>query len=617
MVKVNNFFQILLLIQISCVVWSLPYGNPDAEFIDVGHKSSSAASRDQFIIDAAIRRGMDGEAVAELLRTKKPVVRVKLEPNGTKKTTTYSLDPDGSISSKTITEAQSFKRYDSGSLPEDVELDDILKSPTGTVTKTYTDKDGATVRRTFTISKPETRDDDWTKPHTRVWSSNPTFPWSDTPKGNNLHKTISTYIGPNGEKRVVEKWSSDPEITIKEPKFPSTKWPQDVEEVPTTFQHRPNQGPEITPPFNWPSYNFPDFSHSWPHTNYDSDEWTVVQGNPSVETTTKRKFQSWTPKTLTDSETSSTDKATTTTTTTTTAKPVTKVTTPFPSLDDFLKSQYGPAPTTSKATSTTTSKPPSTTTSKTSTTRSKTQDRPTTPSTTKKPVMINIEDLPVTHVLQNGKPIDESLLKQLPPHLTPKFDTGNVLKIENKYPINPEPEHEHEPESKTTVRTISKTHVGPSKPTIEDLDPEMQEILRKAGISPVDISSIDGDTITKTRKEPDGRVVTTTYKLHSTPSTNPAQAETPTFTSLTPPYHHKPLEIPNLVPSTFHSPFYPVSPISEFLSKFGLTKADIWAKNGEYTRTIIDDDGQVLTATFVLSSPIRTPQQLPEKKPYK
>ncbi|XP_013101050.2 protein let-653 [Stomoxys calcitrans] len=601
--------KVLLVLQISSFAWSYGVGHPDAETIDVGHASSSAA-RDQFIIDAAIRRGMDGDAVAELLRTKKPVVKVKAQPNGTTKTTTYSLDPDGSISSKTVTEYQAVKHYDSGSLPDDVNLDDILKSPTGTVTKTFTDKDGAKVTRTFAVSKPATAtvDDDWTRPYIPTWDSNPGFPWSSepkTPEGGNVHKTTTTFVGPNGEKRVVEKWSSQPEITIKEPKFPWSvntqthtvprlqPWPSADPEIVGTDLHRPSS--------NWPTFNFPNFPHAWQPTNSmgDPDEWTVVEGNPNVETTTtKRKFQSWTPKTWNYPDiTTSTEPITTTVRPTAQAK----VTTPLPSLDDFLKSQYGHAITTSKTISTSTNK----------------AKEPPVATTTQKAITINIDDLPVMDVLHNGKPLDVNNLGRLPPYLRPTLDTGNVLKIENKHPIEPEQQTETK-QLETNVLNITKTHVGHAKPTFQDLDPEMQEILRKANILPEDISSIDGDTITKTRKEPDGRVITTTYKVRSSSPTPPIKVEKPIFTSYTPTLNSKPLDMPSLLPAaptTYHAPLYPISPIAEFLAKFGLTKSDILAKNGEYTRTLIDDDGQVLTATFVLSSPIAP--QPPEKKPYK
>ena len=43
----------------------------------------------------------------------------------------------------------------------------------------------------------------------------------------------------------------------------------------------------------------------------------------------------------------------------------------------------------------------------------------------------------------------------------------------------------------------------------------MQEVMRKVGITPDDITNIEGDTITKTRTEPDGRIIATTYKINS------------------------------------------------------------------------------------------------------
>lgn len=524
----------------------------------------SSPSRDQLIIDAAIRRGMDGEAVAELLRTKQPVIKVKVEPNGETKTTTYKLGADGSISSNTVTERKTVRHFESGSLPDSVRIDDVLNSPTGTVTRSFIDKDGAKVTQTYSISSPKTTsifdsvdNSNWFNDNGNTWI-NSDFPSnvhrSNVPQNmgpTNYHKTVSTYTGPDGKKSVVESWSSGSGSQEPEHTYSSS---------------------------NWPSFNSPPFSTPWQprNTGGNANEWSVVEGNPDVETTTRHKFPSWTPKTWDFPDIPSIE-------TTTFRRPFeTKPTTPLPSLEDFLKTQYNQS-TYSKNTPTTT---PGTKTT-TATTQQKTHT-------------IKVEDLPVTQVLHNGQPADEDILKMLPPHLKPKSPSETVNKIENILPNQTETTPQN---VETNYRTITKTHIGNAKPTLADLDPEMREILRRAGISPEDITKIDGDTITKTRMEPDGRTITTTYKVRTSPTTVTSYEQSPPKVYTTS-HSYKPFESSGTSSFTpFNTAFKP-NPISEYLAKVGLTESDIYAKNGEYTRTFIDDDGQVLTATFVLSRPM-------------
>lgn len=57
--------------------------------------------REQIIMQSAARRGMDPNAVLTLIRTRQPVIKKTKLPNGMTKTTTYNIDPDGSISRRT------------------------------------------------------------------------------------------------------------------------------------------------------------------------------------------------------------------------------------------------------------------------------------------------------------------------------------------------------------------------------------------------------------------------------------------------------------------------------------------------------------------------------------
>ncbi|XP_065358020.1 mucin-2-like [Calliphora vicina] len=629
---IKDIFKIILVIQLLTCALAF-YGHPDAETIDFG--SPSQPSRDQLIIEAAIKRGMDGDAVAELLRTKQPVVRTTTSPGGRTKTTTYKLEPDGSISSKSLISQRHSYVYNSDNIPDSIPIDDLRKSPTGTVTRTFTDSDGSKVTQTIGVSKPKAStvldDDDLSGD----WFSKP-FPSFPEEKpysapSSSSHRTITrTFTGPNGERRTVQTFSSNPEFSDPETSFtaahqPSTTnfntrtstrtyvKPNGERHVIHTTSNNPDPQDFNNKPrfpsignFNWPNSYEPSWDTADPEDSEDG--WEVV-ADPEFETTTKKAF-AWTPRTWDWPEfTTKPTTTTSTTTTTTTAKPKfhAQPRKPLPNLDDFLRNQYGAG----------TNAAPATTTVKTET---KTPQYLTTtiptPSSTQHKV-INIEDLPVMDILHNGKPADETILRNLPAHLTPGTQKEQVLKINNIKPIEGDIEI-FTPQK--NIRTFSKTHIGPEKPALQDLDPQMQEVLRKAGISPDDITNIDGDTITKTRTEPDGRVITTTYKVNTVPA-KPAS-------NITPVQHHYVPPAPAPSAHTFNSyqpssshlaPLAPqLSPISEFLALLGLTKFDITSRNGHYSKTFIDDNGEILTATFVLSAPRGVERhEKPRPKPYK
>lgn len=530
-----------------------------------GH--ADGTSLDDFIIASAVRRGMDGDAVAELLRTKQPVVRVKLEPGGVKKTTTYSMDSDGSISANTVVEVTAVKYYNTDTAPDSFPIEELRNSPSGTVTRTITDRDGTKHTQTFSIDKshrpsavPEVNHGDWFGHLEPTWGGRPSnvFRIPEQPRGNNLHKTTRVFIGPNGERRVEETYSSDPEIT------------------PKTHGIRPS---------NWPNFGFPEFTVPV-NTMGDPDDWTVIEENPDDETANSHQFPPGTPQLWNSPYVPSIATTTTTTTTTTPTKEPRKtqidqsVTKPFPSLEEFLKNQYGPNTRTASTTIT-----------------------PTT-SSTKQPVIINIEDLPVTDILHNGKPANETFMKSLPPHLVPTLDTGNVLNIENKHPIDTETTPKSDDTSDHTTPKFSPEDVEIYDPLQRPRTPEtntliapkqnpdkecdnvdngvsekLEELLKNVGISPCAFLSVENDTIAKTEFGPMGLPISTRYKL--TPISD-VQSD---------------------------------GPISDYLSKVGLTKSDVFAQNGQYTKTIIEEDGHVLTATYMLSRPIN--MEAPKKKPYK
>ncbi|XP_017478697.1 PREDICTED: uncharacterized protein LOC108368365 [Rhagoletis zephyria] len=172
-----------------------------------------------------------------------------------------------------------------------------------------------------------------------------------------------------------------------------------------------------------------------------------------------------------------------------------KETTTLRSLEEFLKSQYNPS----------NDAPPLLPSSAATT------------STTPQPVKtINIEDLQPVAVLNINKPADEQFLHPLGPNAGEQKPI-KTLKIDN---IPPTPDLDDPRVELTKVRTLTKTFNSNHPPSSADLDPNMLDILKRAGIRPEDISNSNGHTITKTRTEPDGRIVTTTYRVRPTYGVN-------------------------------------------------------------------------------------------------
>ncbi|XP_064542146.1 mucin-2-like [Drosophila montana] len=135
--------------------------------------------------------------------------------------------------------------------------------------------------------------------------------------------------------------------------------------------------------------------------------------------------------------------------------------------------------------------------------------------------------------------------------------------------------------TRTRITNYSGTFNGSAPPKAADLEPQVRDMLNRGGITDEDIQNAQalGNDVTRTRVLPDGRIVKTTMRVNNWAAPS---APTPQAAAA------RPLERDNS--------------IDNFLAQVNLTPADIQAQNGEVIKTIVDQNGRVLSARFVLSS---------------
>ncbi|XP_004520471.1 uncharacterized protein LOC101461664 [Ceratitis capitata] len=652
---------------------------PRSMTIRIGGKN---VSPDQLLEQAKLAKQLELVAVRQLLSTRHPVKRTSFE-SGHKHTSTYTLEPDGSILYKQVDDIdkeeldrrfeevfererqrQANKHPDKLGDWEWAENDNSEKRPNVfeaplqpfPAQTPYRPIPPQIVPKTPKDSPPEDGDDLF-NPSKPPKDLPPTFykpnqyqPGSRPEDGDDLVNPSKppkdlppTFYKPNQYQPLLPPIDDDD-------LFNPSKPPKDS---PPTF-YKPNQfqpdwtSDDYEDPFNPPELpNFKlddgdldpfDKSQSIPVTKTNTVANTEIDkdGN-TVHTTITTGPNQWRRKTVKVSTNVQPQSAPASTTT---VKPATN-----PSLDDFLKSQYEPKPLSGST-------------------------NPPTSSTTPKTIQtINIDDLPPLAVFNVNKPANEQFLKPLGPNSADQKPI-KTFKVDN---IAPSSELNPERSTQTQVRTYQSTYRGNQPPTAENLNPDMLAVLKRAGIRPEDISN--GQTITKTRVEPDGRIVKTTYRI----KTNYGAAEPPRYNipnignvytddSLNWPdlYDRPSWSLPRQHQSASHSgvdfssfgettsstttttirpairdreplggdeddeggitlnpllihPVHAVAPnknsnlpnvdtvksaIAEFLAKLGLSKADLSAQNGQFTKTIVDDDGCVLTARFFLTPAI-------------
>ncbi|XP_014086635.3 mucin-2 [Bactrocera oleae] len=576
------------------------------------------ASPAQLLEQAKQARQLELLAVRQLLNTKYPVKRTSFE-NGRKQTSTYTLEPDGSIVCKIV---------------EDIDMDDVdrrfeeifqkqrekqaKEQPNKIADWEWSEDDDQPAQRPSIFRAP-------LQPYPAGQPYVPTPPQSPQP----AEQQPNFYQPPRFQPAWPTRDQDDP---FNPPELPKMNGFDDDEDILDTYDK-----PASTPVGQ---------TNTFTNTNTDKD------GN-TVHTTLTTGPNEWKRKTVKIS-------------TNTQTRPIAEESTTvrnIPNLEDFLREQYNPSPQAKPE-----SAAPSLTTS-------------TTPRIIK---TIKVEDLPPLAVLNANRPVDKQILQPLTPNATGDQKPIKTLHVDN---IPPSLDSDTDRYKLTKVQTLKKTIRGNQIPTVADLDFKMLEMLQRAGITPEDIAHANGQTITKTRVEPDGRRVTTTYRINRNNGGNmfePSSYDTPnrdaTYLKDTnnwrrtydiPSVFRDPLPLPPKHQSASHfgvdfTPFaadsvaaavtttttvrplirdreplepqdednenavtlnplliHPVqpvvtktltagnpslvgvkSPIADFLAKLGLSVGDLHASRDEYVKSIVDPDGSVLTARFILTGGI-------------
>ncbi|KAH8274131.1 hypothetical protein KR044_011953, partial [Drosophila immigrans] len=152
-----------------------------------------------------------------------------------------------------------------------------------------------------------------------------------------------------------------------------------------------------------------------------------------------------------------------------------------------------------------------------------------------------------------------------------------------------------------TVTTTIKSYGTPLFTSSScDLMPEMRDLLDRGGITDEDISNAraKGEDVIRTRTLPDGRVIKTTVRVNSVP----VQVPLPTAPPQTAVLYRAPKETAAAGRQPESSVQGEDKSIENFLAQVSLTPSDLLAQNGEVVKTIVDKDGRVLSAKFVLST---------------
>ncbi|EDW11879.1 mucin-2 [Drosophila mojavensis] len=120
-------------------------------------------------------------------------------------------------------------------------------------------------------------------------------------------------------------------------------------------------------------------------------------------------------------------------------------------------------------------------------------------------------------------------------------------------------------------------------PKTAELEPHVREMLNRGGITDDDIQRAKdlGNDVVRTRVLPDGRIIKTTVRVNNLTGSAPPAAFAPPAPLAPPPPRD--------------------SAIENFLSQVHLTPTDIRNQNGELVKTIVDQNGRVLSVRFVLS----------------
>lgn len=173
-------------------------------------------------------------------------------------------------------------------------------------------------------------------------------------------------------------------------------------------------------------------------------------------------------------------------------------------------------------------------------------------------------------------------------------NTPNTPKTIATINVNDLPTNSNELPTNTRVTSYSGTFNGVAPPRTADLEPPVRDMLHNAGITDQDILNAQtrGEDIVRNRVMPDGRTIKTTVRLNKRPVASPEDL-LPTA---------PPRAVGESLPESRPVGQQNDRSIDEFLSQVNLKPADILAQNGEVVKTIVDKDGRVLSAKFVLST---------------
>ncbi|EDW03252.1 probable serine/threonine-protein kinase roco5 [Drosophila grimshawi] len=141
--------------------------------------------------------------------------------------------------------------------------------------------------------------------------------------------------------------------------------------------------------------------------------------------------------------------------------------------------------------------------------------------------------------------------------------------------------------------TVNRTRItrvnfnSAARPTIADMDPQMRDMLSRGGITDEDLQTarVQGNDLVRTVALPDGRSITTTVRIKNRAEPQPV------------------VPLPTAPPRQAPPPVQPQgNTIDDYLSQVQLTPSDIQAQNGEVIKTLVDQNGRVLSVKFVLST---------------
>ncbi|XP_034475541.1 uncharacterized protein LOC117782629 isoform X2 [Drosophila innubila] len=203
--------------------------------------------------------------------------------------------------------------------------------------------------------------------------------------------------------------------------------------------------------------------------------------------------------------------------------------------------------------------------------------------------------LPTRPTVQQPLPTPVAGLGQTTPKTIATFNVNDLPTYTNT----------NELPTNTRVTTYRGTFNGVAPPKAADLEPPVRAMLNNAGITDEDIlyAQARGEDIVRNRVMPDGSIIKTTVHLDNRAVGSPeAPLPTPPPRPLAQTQTHQTQPAVESQHESQAAGQQRDKSIEDFLSQVNLRPDDILAQNGEVVKTIVDKDGRVLSAKFVLST---------------